>query len=127
MVDETGFPRGKGSRNCPTFCSFSQPRTSPSWPVPAQKGLAGPREPWGHAPALAFAVQAGMLKVSQAGLGPALAAWEAFSEIPRAWGRTARQCRHVSPSVNYLGKRGGDLFKMHMHSSRMKPGNLNCC
>lgn len=44
MVDETGFPRGKGSRNCPTFCSFSQPCTSPSWPVPAQKSLGD--TPW---------------------------------------------------------------------------------
>lgn len=95
MVDETGFPRGKGSGNCPTFCSFSQPCTSPSWPVPAQKGLAGPREP-GDMLKFGFCHPAGMFKVSQAGFRPVLAAWAVFSTAPRAWGRRASQCLQVS-------------------------------
>ena len=33
----------------------------------------------------------------------------------------------TSLSVKYLGKRGGDLFKMQIHTSRVKPGTLASC
>lgn len=32
---------------------------------------------------------------------------------------------NFSSSVNYLGKWGGDLFKMQILSHRVKPGNLS--
>ena len=32
----------------------------------------------------------------------------------------------ASLSVKYLGNGGGDLFKMQIHTSRVKPGNLHC-
>ena len=126
MVDETGFPRGKGSRDCPTFCSFSQPCTSPSWHVPAQKGLAGPREPWGHAPALAFTIRLGCSRSAKLDSGQR---WQLGQPSARLRGPGDEQAGSVAAflPLNYLGKRGGGLFKMHMHPSRMKPGNLNCC
>ncbi|KAG8514627.1 Actin, alpha cardiac muscle 1 [Galemys pyrenaicus] len=46
MVDETGFPRGKGSGNCPTFCSFSLASTSPSRSALPRRASLALRSPW---------------------------------------------------------------------------------
>lgn len=121
MVDETGFPRGKGRGNCPTFCSFSLPGTSPPRLVPAQKGLAGPGEPWGHAP---LCHPAGMLKVGQAGRWPALAAWQRSAKLGGPGRNSQAAPLSSSRSMNHLEKGGGDVFEMQILPPVVKPGNV---
>lgn len=124
MVDETGFPRGKGSRNCPTFCSFQPALHVSLMACPCPEGPCWPSRAWGHARVWllpsCWDVQ-GQPSWIQAGAGSLGSLQHSSSGLGKK-----SQAVPASLSVKYLGKRGGDLFKMQIHCSRVKPGNLHC-
>ena len=88
-------------------------------------GLALPRraslslESPGDTSALALAIPLRCSRSAKLDLGQHWQLGTAFCKVPRAWGRTARQGRQASPSVNHLGKRGSELSKRQIYSSRM--------
>lgn len=109
MVDETGFPRGKGSGTVPPSVPSACPARLPHGLPPAQKGLAGPQEPWGHALALPSRWDAqgqpSWTPASAGSLGSIL-------QSSVGLGRNSQAAPlNFSSSVNHLQNRGGDYCK----------------